>query len=198
MAKIILDIFLILLFIAVGSLQVYVIFRIKELKSNYTEFMKSQDEFVRSIEKARQSLMIVNSQAVDVLPELKKHIEESDNLMQDFSFVLARANKKIDVLQEMSSLNEAQQSASKDNVVVNDKPVYEESKPVSPMQSYQNQAKIAEKNTLEFEDDPVLARLEQLEQLEQKDTQDTDFLKTDNKRALQQQELIEKALKEIL
>jgi hypothetical protein len=48
----------------------------------------------------------------------------------------------------------------------------------------------------EFSDDPILSRLEQLEQADKQE--DTDFLKSDNKRAQYQQDLIEKALKEIL
>lgn len=189
MAKIILDIFLILFFIAVGCLQVYVIYRVKELKSSYNDFMGSQKDFVRAIEKARQSLMLVNSQATDVLPELKKCIEESDNLMQDFSFVLARANKKIDVLQDLSSVANEERYEIKDSDVS-----------MSPISSY----KMAPTPSVEAatsEQDPILARLEKLEEqerLEQANNSKDDFLKTDNKKIQQQQDLIEKALKEIL
>lgn len=194
MAKILLDILLILLFIAVGGLQVYVIYRIKDLKSTYTEFMNSQNEFIKYIEKARQSLMLVNSQAVDVLPELRKNIEESETLMQDFSFVLARANKKIEVLQDMSSLTpreivQSQEAEKKAEEFVQ--------KVETPMSVYQNVNNIEADNSQgEFSDDPILSRLEQLEQTEKQE--DTDFLKSGNKRAQYQQDLIEKALKEIL
>lgn len=194
MAKILLDILLILLFIAVGGLQVYVIYRIKDLKSTYTEFMNSQNEFIKYIEKARQSLMLVNSQAVDVLPELRKNIEESETLMQDFSFVLARANKKIEVLQDMSSLTpreivQSQEAEKQAEEVVQ--------KVETPMSVYQNVSNIEADNSQgEFSDDPILSRLEQLEQTEKQE--DTDFLKSGNKRAQYQQDLIEKALKEIL
>lgn len=197
MAKILLDIFLILLFIAVGTLQVYVIYRIKDLKESYNDFMNSQKEFVKFIEKARQSLMLVNSQATDILPELKKHIDDSETLMQDFSFVLARANKKIDVLQEISSLSDAEKTSQKVN---SDVPADDMNRvPVSPMYNYQSTTKNQEiKNeSSEFAHDPVLARLEQLEKEDAK-KEDVDYLKSDNKRAQQQQELIEKALKEIL
>lgn len=197
MAKILLDIFLILLFIAVGTLQVYVIYRIKDLKESYNDFMNSQKEFVKFIEKARQSLMLVNSQATDILPELKKHIDDSETLMQDFSFVLARANKKIDVLQEISSLSDAEKTSQKVN---SDVPAADINRvPVSPMYNYQSTTKNQEiKNeSSEFAYDPVLARLEQLEKEDSK-KEDVDYLKSDNKRAQQQQELIEKALKEIL
>tara|TARA_Y100001960_G_scaffold333703_1_gene440406 strand:+ start:3209 stop:3787 length:579 start_codon:yes stop_codon:yes gene_type:complete len=192
MAKIILDILLILFFIAVGCLQVYVIFRIKELKESYNGFMNSQQEFVRAIEKARQSLMIVNSQATDVLPELKKCIKESDNLMQDFSFVLARANKKIDVLQDLSSISTEEKQAVK-----------EPAEPVTPISNYKMapMPTVQETPAVREEVDPVLARLEKLEEqerLEQAANSNEDFLKTDNKRTQQQQDLIEKALKEIL
>lgn len=194
MAKILLDILLILLFIAVGGLQVYVIYRIKDLKSTYTEFMNSQNEFIKYIEKARQSLMLVNSQVVDVLPELRKNIEESETLMQDFSFVLARANKKIEVLQDMSSLTpreivQSQEAEKKAEEFVQ--------KVETPMSVYQNVNNIEADNSQgEFSDDPILSRLEQLEQTEKQE--DTDFLKSGNKRAQYQQDLIEKALKEIL
>lgn len=193
MAKIILDIFLILFFIAVGCLQVYVIYRIKDLKANYTAFMSSQKDFIRAIEKAKQSLMLVNSQATDVLPELKKSIEESDNLMQDFSFVLARANKKIDVLQDLSSISKIEAESIK-----------EPTKPVTPISNYKMAPTPSVKSSIQSnETDPVLARLEQLErqeQLEQASVNNSneDFLKTDQNRSKHQQELIEKALKEIL
>lgn len=193
MAKIILDIFLILLFIGLAALQVYVLFRVKELKEYYVGFMKSQDDFMRSIEKARQSLMIVNSQATDILPELKKHIEESDTLMQDFSFVLARANKKIETLQDLSALSSSEESTAN---VQQEVPVAPQA-PVTPVNNYAQstyQGPAAENADY----DPVLARLEQIEKQEQAEKQDVDFLKSDNKRHQQQQELIEKALKEIL
>lgn len=191
MAKIILDIFLILFFIAVSCLQVYVIYRIKELKASYNEFMESQKEFVRAIDKAKHSLMLVNSQAIDVLPELKKCIEESDSLMQDFSFVLARANKKIDVLQDLSNISKEEAAAVK-----------QPEKPVTPISNYKMapMPSIQENMQPVNETDPVLARLEALErqeQLEQAQNNSEDFLKTDNKRAQHQQDLIEKALKEI-
>ncbi|PPR08574.1 MAG: hypothetical protein CFH44_00920 [Proteobacteria bacterium] len=193
MAKIILDIFLILLFIGLAALQVYVLFRVKELKEYYVGFMKSQDDFMRSIEKARQSLMIVNSQATDILPELKKHIEESDTLMQDFSFVLARANKKIETLQDLSAL-----SLSKENTanVQQELPVAAQT-PVTPVNNYA-QSTYQDPAAENADYDPLLARLEQIEKQEQAEKQDIDFLKSDNKRHQQQQELIEKALKEIL
>lgn len=195
MAKILLDILLILLFIAVGGLQVYVIYRIKDLKSTYTEFMNSQNEFIKYIEKARQSLMLVNSQAVDVLPELRKNIEESETLMQDFSFVLARANKKIEVLQDMSSLTPREIVQSQETERQQTEPVVQ--KVETPMSVYQNANNIEVDNSAgEFSDDPILSRLEQLEQTEKQE--DTDFLKSGNKRAQYQQDLIEKALKEIL
>ncbi|HAG53303.1 MAG TPA: hypothetical protein DCL21_05915 [Alphaproteobacteria bacterium] len=189
MAKIILDIFLILFFIAVAGLQVYVILRIRDLKNSYDGFVKAQQEFVQFIEKARQSLMLVNSQATDVIPELKKHIEESDALMQDFSFVLARANKKIEVLQ---SLSKAEQSVDQ-----------EFTQQVAPVNNYSvnnNYTTNAFEQSKEdsLDNDPILARLEQLEQQEQNEKSGEDFLKSDNKRAMQQQELIEKALREIL
>jgi DNA repair exonuclease SbcCD ATPase subunit len=193
MAKIILDIFLILLFIGLAALQVYVLFRVKELKEYYVGFMKSQDDFMRSIEKARQSLMIVNSQATDILPELKKHIEESDTLMQDFSFVLARANKKIETLQDLSALSSSAESTAN---VQQEVPVAPQA-PVTPVNNYA-QSTYQEPAAENADYDPVLARLEQIEKQEQAEKQDLDFLKSDNKRHQQQQELIEKALKEIL
>jgi hypothetical protein len=154
--------------------------------------MNSQQEFVRAIEKARQSLMIVNSQATDVLPELKKCIEESDNLMQDFSFVLARANKKIDVLQDLSSISMEEKQAVK-----------EPAEPVTPISNYKMAPtpSVQETQAAREEVDPVLARLEKLEEqerLEQAASSNEDFLKSDTKRTQQQQDLIEKALKEIL
>ena len=193
MAKIILDIFLILLFIGLAALQVYVLFRVKELKEYYVGFMKSQDDFMRSIEKARQSLMIVNSQATDILPELKKHIEESDTLMQDFSFVLARANKKIETLQDLSALSSPEENTAN---VQQEVPVAPQA-PVTPVNHYA-QSTYQEPAAENADYDPVLARLEQIEKQEQAEKQDVDFLKSDNKRHQQQQELIEKALKEIL
>jgi hypothetical protein len=198
MAKIFLDILLILLFIAVGGLQVYVLYRIKDLKSSYTEFMNSQNEFIKYIEKARQSLMLVNSQAVDVLPELRKNIEESETLMQDFSFVLARANKKIEVLQDMSNLTPREIVESEN---IKQQPAQQEQDVVArvetPMGAYQTAQNSQMNNSQgEFSDDPILSRLEQLEQADKQE--DTDFLKSDNKRAQYQQDLIEKALKEIL
>ena len=193
MAKIILDIFLILLFIGLAALQVYVLFRVKELKEYYVGFMKSQDDFMRSIEKARQSLMIVNSQATDILPELKKHIEESDTLMQDFSFVLARANKKIETLQDLSALSSSEENTAN---VQQEVPVAPQA-PVTPVNNYA-QSTYQEPEAENADYDPVLARLEQIEKQEQAEKQDVDFLKSDNKRHQQQQELIEKALKEIL
>ena len=193
MAKIILDIFLILLFIGLAALQVYVLFRVKELKEYYVGFMKSQDDFMRSIEKARQSLMIVNSQATDILPELKKHIEESDTLMQDFSFVLARANKKIETLQDLSALSSSEENTAN---VQQEVPVAPQA-PVTPVNNYA-QSTYQEPAAENADYDPVLARLEQIEKQEQAEKQDVDFLKSDNKRHQQQQELIEKALKEIL
>tara|TARA_Y100001960_G_scaffold170199_1_gene178517 strand:- start:4220 stop:4801 length:582 start_codon:yes stop_codon:yes gene_type:complete len=193
MAKIILDIFLILLFIGLAALQVYVLFRVKELKEYYVGFMKSQDDFMRSIEKARQSLMIVNSQATDILPELKKHIEESDTLMQDFSFVLARANKKIETLQDLSALSSPEENTAN---VQQEVPVAPQA-PVTPVNNYA-QSTYQEPAAENADYDPVLARLEQIEKQEQAEKQDVDFLKSDNKRHQQQQELIEKALKEIL
>lgn len=193
MAKIILDIFLILLFIGLAALQVYVLFRVKELKEYYVGFMKSQDDFMRSIEKARQSLMIVNSQATDILPELKKHIEESDTLMQDFSFVLARANKKIETLQDLSALSSSEENTAN---VQQEVPVAPQA-PVTPVNNYA-QLTYQEPAAENADYDPVLARLEQIEKQEQAEKQDVDFLKSDNKRHQQQQELIEKALKEIL
>jgi len=188
MFKIILDIFLILFFVAVAGLQVYVILRIRDLKNSYDGFVKSQNDFVQFIEKARQSLMLVNSQATDVIPELKKHIEESDNLMQDFSFVLARANKKIEVLQSLSKASSQQEPQF----------IEEPAQPVSQFNNYASSALPEESNENSLENDPVLARLEQLELQEQNEKSGDDFLKTDNKRAMQQQELIEKALREIL
>lgn len=200
MTKIILDIFLIIFFIAVSALQVYVIFRIKELKQNYGKFMASQHEFIMAIEKARQSLMLVNSQAFDVLPELKKCIKDSDSLMQDFSFVLARANKKIDVLQELSSISDEERDFIKQGHSAG---VPLSSYRMSPTPSINN-TNNTQNNSQKFkqpEVDPVmarLARLEEQERLEQEDDSGDNFLKKDNSKNQEHYDLIEKALKEIV
>lgn len=183
MAQIILDVVLVLLFVGIGLLQAYVLFRIKELKSAYDQFITSQEKFSKNIDRARQSLSVLTEQARQTLPDLKKSIEISESLMQDFSFVLARANKKIDLLEELTS------SENINNKIHQNTPKTESNNITAPY--------FEQPTSFTTDNDPLISRLEKMEILEDSNNED-DFLKVDNRVNNQQQDLIDKALREIL
>ncbi|MCP4354193.1 MAG: hypothetical protein GY793_00925 [Proteobacteria bacterium] len=193
MTKIILDIVLIILFVAIAVLQVYVIRKIKDLKKQYKSFTKAEHDFMKSIDKARQSLMLVNSQATDVLPELKLCIDKSEGLMQDFSFIIARANRKINQLQDVTSEVNKPTNMQTDNNTLERNSLADSN--INQLNQITEQANITneKQGAIEEPADPIMARLARQENYEPQ------MFESKTKSSLtKQEELIEKALKEIL
>jgi len=192
MTKIILDILLIILFMAIAILQIYVIRKIKDLKNQYKLFTRAEQDFSLSIEKARQSLMLVNSQATDVLPELKLCIDKSENLMQDFSFIIARANRKINQLEDITSEIKDSKKIINNNALGKNSLADVNINAVGQLNDV-GELTNEQQKILEDSEDPIMVRLAKQEKYE------SEMLENKQKSNLtKQEELIEKALKEIL